>query len=38
MFDINVKGVLFTVQQAVPLMADGGLDHSHRIGCGFEGF
>src|SRR3982074_3553278 len=24
MFDINVKGVLFTVQQAVPLMADGG--------------
>src|SRR5213080_1938067 len=24
MFDINVKGVLFTVQQAVALMADGG--------------
>ncbi len=24
MFDINVKGVLFTVQQAMPLMADGG--------------
>ena len=24
MFDINVKGVLFTVQQAVPLMPDGG--------------
>jgi NAD(P)-dependent dehydrogenase (short-subunit alcohol dehydrogenase family) len=24
MFDINVKGTLFTVQQAVPLMADGG--------------
>lgn len=24
MFDINVKGVLFTVQQAVPLMKDGG--------------
>jgi NAD(P)-dependent dehydrogenase (short-subunit alcohol dehydrogenase family) len=24
MFNINVKGVLFTVQQAVPLMADGG--------------
>jgi NAD(P)-dependent dehydrogenase (short-subunit alcohol dehydrogenase family) len=24
MFDINVKGVLFTVQQAVPLMNDGG--------------
>jgi NAD(P)-dependent dehydrogenase (short-subunit alcohol dehydrogenase family) len=24
MFDINVKGVLFTVQQAVPLMSDGG--------------
>src|SRR6478735_7015761 len=24
MFDINVKGVLFTVQQAVPLIADGG--------------
>src|ERR1700732_230917 len=24
MFDINVKGVLFTVQQAVPLMVDGG--------------
>jgi NAD(P)-dependent dehydrogenase (short-subunit alcohol dehydrogenase family) len=24
MFDINVKGVLFTVQQALPLMADGG--------------
>src|SRR5258705_10918878 len=24
MFDINVKGVLFTVQQSVPLMADGG--------------
>jgi NAD(P)-dependent dehydrogenase (short-subunit alcohol dehydrogenase family) len=24
MFDVNVKGVLFTVQQAVPLMPDGG--------------
>src|SRR5258708_10102516 len=24
MFDINVKGVLFTVQQAVPLIVDGG--------------
>jgi NAD(P)-dependent dehydrogenase (short-subunit alcohol dehydrogenase family) len=24
MFDINVKGVLFTVQQALPLIADGG--------------
>ena len=24
MFDINVKGVLFTVQQAAPLIADGG--------------
>jgi NAD(P)-dependent dehydrogenase (short-subunit alcohol dehydrogenase family) len=24
MFDINVKGVLFTVQQAVPIMSDGG--------------
>jgi NAD(P)-dependent dehydrogenase (short-subunit alcohol dehydrogenase family) len=24
MFDVNVKGVLFTVQQAVPLMSDGG--------------
>jgi NAD(P)-dependent dehydrogenase (short-subunit alcohol dehydrogenase family) len=24
MFDINVKGVLFTVQQAVPLLKDGG--------------
>jgi NADP-dependent 3-hydroxy acid dehydrogenase YdfG len=24
MFDINVKGTLFAVQQAVPLMADGG--------------
>jgi NAD(P)-dependent dehydrogenase (short-subunit alcohol dehydrogenase family) len=24
MFDINVKGTLFTVQQAVPLMTDGG--------------
>jgi NAD(P)-dependent dehydrogenase (short-subunit alcohol dehydrogenase family) len=24
MFDINVKGVLFTVQQAMPLMANGG--------------
>jgi len=24
MFNVNVKGVLFTVQQAVPLMADGG--------------
>ncbi len=24
MFDINVKGVLFTVQQAAPLMTDGG--------------
>jgi NAD(P)-dependent dehydrogenase (short-subunit alcohol dehydrogenase family) len=24
MFDINVKGVLFTVQQAAPLMSDGG--------------
>jgi NAD(P)-dependent dehydrogenase (short-subunit alcohol dehydrogenase family) len=40
MFDINVKGVLFTVQQAVPLMADGGsiiLTGSVAGSKGFEG-
>jgi NAD(P)-dependent dehydrogenase (short-subunit alcohol dehydrogenase family) len=41
MFDINVKGVLFTVQQAVPLMADGGsiiLTGSVSGSKGFESF
>ena len=36
MFDINVKGVLFTVQQAVPLMNDGGSIILDRIGRGFK--
>ena|SRR5689334_25320898 len=27
-FDINVKGLLFTVQKALPLFHDGGLDYS----------
>jgi NAD(P)-dependent dehydrogenase (short-subunit alcohol dehydrogenase family) len=41
MFDINVKGVLFTVQQALPLMADGGsiiLTGSVAGSKGFESF
>jgi NAD(P)-dependent dehydrogenase (short-subunit alcohol dehydrogenase family) len=41
MFDINVKGVLFTVQQALPLMADGGsiiLTGSVAGSKGFEAF
>jgi NAD(P)-dependent dehydrogenase (short-subunit alcohol dehydrogenase family) len=39
MFDINVKGVLFTVQQALPLMSDGGsiiLTGSVAASKGFE--
>jgi NAD(P)-dependent dehydrogenase (short-subunit alcohol dehydrogenase family) len=31
LFDLNVKGTLFTVQKALTLMNDGGLDHSHRL-------
>jgi NAD(P)-dependent dehydrogenase (short-subunit alcohol dehydrogenase family) len=41
MFDVNVKGVLFTVQQAAPLMADGGsiiLTGSVAGSKGFETF
>jgi NAD(P)-dependent dehydrogenase (short-subunit alcohol dehydrogenase family) len=41
MFDINVKGVLFTVQQAVPLISDGGsiiLTGSVSGSKGFESF
>jgi NAD(P)-dependent dehydrogenase (short-subunit alcohol dehydrogenase family) len=38
MFDINVKGVLFTVQQAVPLMADGGSIILTGSGAGSKGF
>jgi NAD(P)-dependent dehydrogenase (short-subunit alcohol dehydrogenase family) len=41
MFDINVKGVLFTVQQALPLIADGGsiiLTGSVAGSKGFESF
>ena len=30
-FDINVKGMLFTVQKALPLMPDGGRDHSYVL-------
>jgi NAD(P)-dependent dehydrogenase (short-subunit alcohol dehydrogenase family) len=37
MFDINVKGVLFTVQQAVPLMTDGGSIILTGSVCRFEG-
>ena len=29
-FDANVKGMFFTVQKALPLMNDGGIDHSAR--------
>src|SRR5882757_5472537 len=31
LFDLNVKGTLFTVQKALPLMNDGGSNHSHRL-------
>jgi NAD(P)-dependent dehydrogenase (short-subunit alcohol dehydrogenase family) len=37
-FDINVKGVLFTVQQAAPLMADGGSIILTGSGAGSRGF
>ena len=30
-FDINVKGVLFTVQKAVPLLSDGGFGHPECV-------
>ncbi|HJY86787.1 MAG TPA: SDR family NAD(P)-dependent oxidoreductase [Candidatus Acidoferrales bacterium] len=32
-FDPNVKGVLFTVQKALPLLTDGGLYYSEFVGC-----
>jgi NAD(P)-dependent dehydrogenase (short-subunit alcohol dehydrogenase family) len=38
MFDINVKGVLFTVQQALPLLADGGSIILTGSGAGSKGF
>jgi NAD(P)-dependent dehydrogenase (short-subunit alcohol dehydrogenase family) len=38
MFDINVKGVLFTVQQAVPLMPDGASIILTGSGAGSKGF
>jgi NAD(P)-dependent dehydrogenase (short-subunit alcohol dehydrogenase family) len=38
MFDINVKGVLFTVQQALPLMADGGSIILTGSAAGSKGF
>ena len=31
LFDLNVKGTVFTVQKALTLMNDGGLDRSHRL-------
>ncbi|MGD0961765.1 MAG: glucose 1-dehydrogenase [Methylomonas sp.] len=40
-FDINVKGLLFTVQKALPLLVDGGsviLNSSVANTVGFEGF
>ncbi|QFY44547.1 glucose 1-dehydrogenase [Candidatus Methylospira mobilis] len=40
-FDINVKGLLFTVQKALPLLVDGGsiiLNSSIANTTGFEGF
>ena len=37
MFDINVKGVIFTVQLAVPLMARGG-SISSLVAAGSTGF
>jgi len=30
-FNVNVRGTLFTVQKALPLMRDGGLDHHDRL-------
>lgn len=30
-FDINVKGLLFTVQKALPLFRSGGFDHPERL-------
>jgi NAD(P)-dependent dehydrogenase (short-subunit alcohol dehydrogenase family) len=32
LFNINVRGTLFTVQKALPLMNDGGSNHPLRVG------
>jgi short chain dehydrogenase len=36
-FDINVKGMLFTVQKALPLMPDGASNHPHIVHCRKQG-
>jgi NAD(P)-dependent dehydrogenase (short-subunit alcohol dehydrogenase family) len=33
LFNVNVMGTLFTVQKALPLMSDGGSNHSQWLGC-----
>ena len=35
-FDINVKGLLFTVQKALPLIPAGGFDHPERLDRGVQ--
>src|SRR5580700_7199430 len=37
-FATNVKGTLFTVQKALPLVPDGGLDYHDLLYCGFHGY
>jgi len=36
-FDINVKGALFAVQKALPMLRGRGIDHLHVVGGGLEG-
>jgi NAD(P)-dependent dehydrogenase (short-subunit alcohol dehydrogenase family) len=36
-FDVNVKGTVFTVQKALPLMSEGGVDHPDRLQHGRDG-
>jgi NAD(P)-dependent dehydrogenase (short-subunit alcohol dehydrogenase family) len=36
-FDINVKGALFAVQKALPILRDGGIDQLHVVGGRLEG-
>ncbi len=37
MFDINVKGMLFTVQKALPLMRERRIDHPECLHRGVQG-
>jgi NAD(P)-dependent dehydrogenase (short-subunit alcohol dehydrogenase family) len=37
-FDVNLKGTLFTVQRALPLLWDRAFDHPQRIVVASKGF